>query len=137
LDIYANNGEISHRPTNGKTVLQSTKNYEAIKQVNKICLLKKKELNTQRKTRRRRKRKKNEEEAEQHTTEIKRIKKKTKVATMSTQENQVADFSKNIHDIMNGVKTTEGSPNNDEDEWSPVKKQGGSSKSSTKRGKSH
>jgi hypothetical protein len=80
------------------------------------------------------KRKKDEEEAEQRTPEIKSP---PKVATVSTQENQVTDFSKNIYDFMNGVETTEDSLNNHEDERSPVRKRGGSSKSSTKRDGSH
>jgi hypothetical protein len=44
LDVYVDDSEISHQPTHGKTVLQFTKNYDAIKQVNEICLLKKKEI---------------------------------------------------------------------------------------------
>jgi hypothetical protein len=38
----------SNQPTE-MTVLRSTNNYEAIKQANEICILKKKELNMQRK----------------------------------------------------------------------------------------
>jgi hypothetical protein len=56
------------------------------------------------------KRRKDEEEAKQLTTEIKSP---PKVTTMSTQEYLVADFSKNIYDVMNRVDTSEESPNND------------------------
>jgi hypothetical protein len=103
-----------------------------LKGINKLMQLNKKIIDAERK--------KEEEEATHKKDEEDTLKKAEKELARTTVED---DIAKNIHKIMNGTDKDIDHMNVDEDkdkeEQSPVKKRGGSSKSTTKRAtrKSH
>ncbi len=119
---------MKHWPPEHNTQRSVKKTAAELKGIDEIWQLNKKKIDDEQKK---------EEEEAKHQKDAEEARKKAEENLARAEEEQ--NVTKNLHSIMNGDKDGEdvmdidGNKDEDEDERSPVKKRGGSSKSSTRR----